>query len=360
MTRNLLRGGLRLALILAAALLGCSTDAALAPAPPPNSLYWNLRTDYHAVQLSMTAPGDSLQVSAASLNPSGGTWTPPDPASAPPVLWVSSDSTKVWVSSTGLLKAKGVTGTSNVRIVASRQVDNVTRADTVFVRVINETSPKVLTSFATRPLDSAKVAVTGTRIVTIRALDQANGVLNGAMCYFTTADTTIAKFVSAWTTGTAATTATVQGRKIGSTLVTATIWVYGVAMTDTFTLKVGGILNAYPTVTRRATVPVSMYLANDSVEIGPGGDVGFTNNTGANGEAGQSIDVTFADPSFALVAVSPNAASGAGNIVGIPSDTTISGIVENRRRHRRYLTPGVYTYTIQPYNLTGKIVVRAD
>jgi hypothetical protein len=360
MTRNpallATMAAMRATMLAASLSLGCATsakDAAFAPPSDPASLYWLLRVDQHAVQL---LPDSTLQLHAATYTALGTTYTPPAGV-AVTTTWRSLDSTKVTVSPTGLIGAVAVTQ-NPVKVIVAQQVGNLTRADTLQVKVSTNTS--VLATFSITPTDSAKVAASSSRFLAVQTLLSNGTAIPGVMAYYHIQDTTVARLSSLWTSGNSVSQTSVLGKKVGTTLVTGTVWMNGVAKTDTFTLTVGYpisnlIVNVgyFPEGPNGSNIPL---ITPDTIVIGPGGSIRWTNNTGTD-----TINVIFDQPSFVL-ADSSSAAnnSGPGDILAIPSDTLGAASLASRSRFRRIVVPGTYSYTIQPYGIVGYVVVKPE
>src|SRR5687767_8323567 len=123
--------------------LGCrGDDAIFAPPLDLETLYWDLRAPHNAVQLSTTAPYDTVQLTAIPLTPKGAIWISAGETAVDegPTVWRSTDSVRVRVSSTGLVKALGATA-GPVFVTAAKQVNNVTRMDSILVRVVADPAP---------------------------------------------------------------------------------------------------------------------------------------------------------------------------------------------------------------------------
>jgi hypothetical protein len=362
------RGGRRLAGTVVAALTtlagiwGCSTDSAFAPSTDPSALFWGLRVDQHAVQLSLSAPENAVQLAATSYTPFGDEWMPAPGDSAPPTFWYSTDSSKVTVTQAGVVTAKAPT-TSAIRVIAIRRINNVTQADTSQIRVVSEPTPRVLQTLDIRPTDSAKVATGINKPVLIRVTDSDGNAMNGVVAYVTSSDTSVAKPQVAWSAGSATTQVTIQGRHIGSALITAVTSVYGVAKTDTFTLVVGyPITGSVNISSQRQGDGTYRWLGyNTAQEVGPGAIVSWVNNSAADSATGQPIDVIFDTPEGVAAALPdnthPNPAGG--NISAIPADTGAAATA-TRTRYRRFLTPGTYPYHIPQYDISGTVVVKPE
>jgi hypothetical protein len=324
----------------------CSSDAVFQPvAPAAENLYWKLRLNEHAVQLTTSAPYNTMQLVATPRTYTDDEWVPGEgtDTTGGPTAYRSTDSSKVQVTQDGVVHAVAVTS-AQVRVIASRQIGQLTHADTVVVRVVADPAPVMLGDITIAPTDSAKVGLGTNKSLPLKVTNKDGGTITGAIAYYTTADTTIAKFNNAWT-------ATVTPRSIGSTLVTATIWVYGEVRTDTFTLSIGYPVKATFNMTGKtgADGRTTASLDVTTREVGPGATLSWVNATG------DLIDVTFDDPSAALAPVPPGT-NGSGNIVGLPGDAALTQAT--RTQSRRFLEPGTYTFHTSRFGLTGSVVVR--
>src|SRR5690348_7928741 len=140
---------LRLGAVLVFA--SCGSDA-VAPTPTsnPTALYWALTLDHHAVTLATTSPYDTSRLTATPRDPSGA------PLSVPiAVTYQSTDLAHVGVSPEGVLQA--VAPASQIQVIATLSLGNVTHVDTAVVNVTTDSAPPVLTTFSIHPVppDSA-------------------------------------------------------------------------------------------------------------------------------------------------------------------------------------------------------------
>ncbi len=350
------------------ALVSCSADSILAPPTDLGPLYWELRVNYPAVRLSLTNPYDTLQIEAVPYTTDGSVWAP-TAGSHPKIgvpMWVSDDSAKVSVSATGRLTAKVETG--GVFVSVSQQIDNVTRKDSVFVQVVNAPTPPILTTFSVRPTDSLKRGMGSLSILPVIALDEHGNAIDGLpIKYFTSDRKNVSLSAGTWSGVFRIVT---RGNLVVEEVkFRATTWVYGVSKTDTFTMQLGWNVTAPGSggsvnqmLTGLGIVDFTVYGGRS--DIGPGGYVrwenrsgyGPTNVRGKPARAGEIMDVIFDDSTAALPMLIASQNSGGGNIRAIPSDTTFSST--SRQRLRRFLTPGEYHYTIQPFGFRGVVVVH--
>lgn len=157
--RRLVRSAYRWVTALAAPtlMLACSNAEPSPFGEKLESTYWALELNHHAVLLSTTAPWDTLPLTATPLNHLGQLLTG---VGVP--QYSSTDIKHVSVTSDGVLHAIGPLAPGQEVVVTARlTVNNVTHADTVYVRVMETPNPPpVLESFSIHPVppDSAKMA----------------------------------------------------------------------------------------------------------------------------------------------------------------------------------------------------------
>ena len=129
-------------------IAGC-TDiervATFEPVTDPAQLFAALTFDHRAINLSTVAPYDTFRLTATPRNALGEAM-----GGMPAATLKSSDTTRVWVSPDGLLRARRVA--SGVRIVAELVgPDNIRHADTAWVKVTANPAPPQLTTFSITP-----------------------------------------------------------------------------------------------------------------------------------------------------------------------------------------------------------------
>ncbi len=291
-------------------------------------------------------------------------------AGAANATWYSTDSTLVRVTPTGLVRARGVTGSTKIYVVARRQVGGITREDRAMIQVVDVTNPPVLASFRSRPADSLKRA-NGTVFIMIPQLkDQDSVPLTGYPVHYRSSNTIAASVTDAWS-GSIMAGSPVFSNTIGRSKIAASTMAFGVALVDTFTVEVGYSINPPLTI---PAVNITLingspkpYLVYPSIDIGPGGVASFRNNTGVTGSKaaanpglpqsnGTPIDYIFDDSLNVKAASSQYTPTADGNIFGVPGDT-LTG-TPNKRHYRKFPTPGRYEYTVQPYGLRGVVIVH--
>lgn len=343
----------------------CAGDDALAPPKDVAPLFWELSVNYPAVRLSLRHPYDTLQLKAVPYNASGGVWAADETfrGEIGPVIWSSTDESKVHVSETGHLTARGEA--DKVLVYASQQIDGVTRKDTVWVQIKDEINPPVLKKFSIHLKDSLKRAMYEKFTFPIVALDQNGDTIRNIPVKFFVSDLD-AVFIPSISFGKGTFQFNVRNRALDVRFSGKT-WVYGVAMEDSLTMQVGWPVHLIVSgnggtvgqaVDRNGDV--QFVVSGGRSNIGPGGSVQWTNNSGVRpkniakeaGLKGFTMDVIFDDSTIALPATGPMN-TGGGNVRGILSDT-LRGVT----RYRRFVTPGEYPYTIQPLGFRGVVVVH--
>lgn len=185
----------------------------------------------------------------------------------PAPVFVSADTTKVAVSTSGLARGIAV-GSSSV--IARVQSDNLTYADTLTVTVTS--TAKVLTTFTVSPR-SATVAAGSGQTLTFIATDPAGArILGLGAPFYTSLDPT---------------RATVRASRVtavspGETRIAATITVNGVTKVDTVGITVTNPLTATVFMFSNQAGPV---FSPPIVSIAPGGRVTWSNNSGITHDA---------------------------------------------------------------------------
>lgn len=306
-------------------LLACGSDlVAPKPAPDPSRLYWALTLDHRAVNLSTTAPYDTLQLTATPRTALGDAL--PESAS---VVFASTNPVYVQVSPTGLLT--GVASGSQTQVVATLTLGNVTHADTATVNVTADSAPPVLATFSIHPIppDSAKRGATPFPYFwPVYAADTAGNPIPNLATACTSSDPTVAQVPPSC--------GLIFTEHPGHVVITASTTAWGVTKADTLDFTVGEWLFAGILVTQGAG---SLRAAT----IGIGGTVYWFNETS------QTIDVTFSDTTN--VAEDPSCQCGSGNIIGLQP----GGLVA-----RLFPVAGTYLYNSAAAQASGTIDVVTD
>jgi len=332
---------LRIGVVLV--FVSCGTDA-VAPVPTssPAALYWALTLDHHAVTLSTTSPYDTSRLTATPRDASGA------PLGVPiAVTYQSTDLAHVGVSSDGVLQA--VAPASQIQVVATLSLGNVTHVDTAVVNVTTDSSPPVLTSFSIHPVppDSAIwdanaltpfFNVLGGKVLSAQLLDAAGNAIPGLAVDFRSSDPTIATIDPV--------SGTLTGMRPGRITIMASATAYGVTKADSVPFTITMPIINDMVVTQMDVGPVS-FVANE-VTIRQGGTILFADFTR------QPVDIVF-DDSTHVAQDSLICGCGAGNIPPFGADSTnfFADLTT-----RSFPTPGTYAFhsTLVP-GLSGKIIV---
>ncbi len=139
------------ALALALVLCGCGIDESVTPAFDSMNGYWELRLNHHAILLSLRPPHNTVQLVATPYTPTGEVWRAASGDDAQtdsllarfPTEFLSRDSTRVLVSSTGVITARAEQE-GFVYVVATRRVLGVLHTDSALVRVRDVTEMPML------------------------------------------------------------------------------------------------------------------------------------------------------------------------------------------------------------------------
>jgi hypothetical protein len=140
--------------VLAFGLVGCSGDTTGPVGLPPTQAFLTLALNYHAINLALTPPYDTVRLTTTARSAAGTAL-----GESGRVTYQATDST-VTVDSTGLITAHYVT--AQTQIIATRTVQGVTHTDTAVVAVTPSAFPAPLATFSIQPmpdgLDSARDA----------------------------------------------------------------------------------------------------------------------------------------------------------------------------------------------------------
>jgi hypothetical protein len=359
---------------LCTVLLACGSDTS-GPTSPTQT-YWALRLNYHAVNMATIAPYDTLQLHAIAYTPDGEVL----PDSGVTTYQVKDSS--VSVSPTGFITANFRTKDGKPTwVIASRQYQNVTLADTVLIQITDTIPQHAITTFSMQPPlgDSAKRAI-GTADNQLQwgaeiTDDAGTTICDHTKCKllvnYTSSNPAISEILESTKNGTIGGHMTLH--HAGHVTFVASTWAYGVARRDSIVFTVG-----YRTA---VDVPIGFNASDNVVYCSTGFVCGGNHSFGTmvlttGGVASfwcytytflgvqygckQPVDIVFDHPdlvdtaSTALVASPP---TGSGNIAAFQSSTSLADAV----RSRRFTQPGVYHFysTAFPSD-TGTIRVIED
>lgn len=365
------------AALLAAGIFGCSSDSSFSvPVADLNKAYWSEKIVTPGVQLSLVPPYDTVTLESESLNPFNLPVEYDSDTLDPGFMvreWFSTDSSKVYITRNGFITAKKVTTGTGTYVFVRRTIGLVTKTDSALVRVTDIANPVIPATLKLQMPDSGKLSL---GFYPIEAIVCAGGpdsvVISGLPIAFETSNPSLAYMGVSYTGSASAkfnTTLTVgiSYNNYDSVTVRASTYAYGVRLRDTFRLAIGWPLPSFlyqsPAVIQQVLnggVATAYAMTISTLRVGPGAIVYWENGSGlrpagylGNLKPAEDISIAFDDPSDVLEA--PGGASGAGNISLIPGDTTFSAAL--RRRHRRFVKAGEYSYTIQPLGLRGKVIV---
>ena len=356
---------LRVWLAMAVTLAGCSNldpVASYAPTTDPAALFMALTLDHRAINLAAVAPYAEFQLTATPRDARGEAMS----GLASPTFR-SSDTTRVWVTSDGLLQARK--SGRNIKVIAELVADgNIRHADTAIVNVTTSTSPPMLDRLQIQPAGGEAVwhmqtssiaagrgqilfAIAANRVLTngippVSALDSTGASITGLALEYASLDPDIAQVSRS---------GAVAALQPGEVRVVARTTAYGVTKADTMVFTVTmPIINGVLVAPGPSNGPPS--VSATTVRIRPGGYVFWTNQTA------DSVSVSFDDPAGAgQIADICSGIGGAypvhcdsGNIP--PFMSTANDFFEDTRG-RQFMEPGSYTYRIEPLGVTGQVIV---
>jgi plastocyanin len=314
--------------VVATLMSACGSDAPVIPklVTDPAALYTSLTLNHRAVILSTVAPYDTIRLDVVPLDAAGQSLQ--DVAGAlGPVTYSSPSPSKVQVDSDGLVHA--LAPASQLQVVATLRIGNVSHRDYVYITVTNQATPPTMATFSIHPVspDSAKTGISpyGSKTLSVRALDEHNDPIPGVFASFTSTNPAVATVD--------AHSGSVRGLVRDTTTLVATTTVYGVTKIDSLPFVIG-----FP-ITGTVNINLAPYnFSPTSDTIGVGGRV-----TWANHSTKQSVDVVFDDPSHV---------SG-GNIAPMVAMYPWSPA----SAARTFTAAGVYTYHSPLTGKQGAIVV---
>ncbi len=334
---------------------GCSGVLAdvVVPQTEAGSSFWELKLNYPAINLAMTPPYNTVQLSVTPYDEQG---EPILGGDAKPVFTVL-DVEKLAVDSNGVLTALG-TG-SGIRVIASLQLNGVTRVDTGLVRVV-ATPPASPLATLSIPNDNPRLALGSKLSIRPVVKNSANGNLSGLQIAYRTSSLRIATV-----TNSGSTNASLEGKRIGKVWIFASTYAFGIERIDS---------TEYRIVLPRERV-VDVELLRDgtiafwpaTVEIAVGGAV-IWRDAGNRFLQTNWPGLIFEDPSVALnydfgpgISASlghPEFALETGDLVTRPS--IVVGGIFVFLGWRRFEAIGTHTYYDGQRKTVGRITVRVE
>lgn len=295
--------------MVASVLCACHADVANVPAYLPDP-YGSLRLETRSIVMSLAAPYDTLRLRATPYSVTGAPMT----AFGTPTYKVSD--TSITVNAKGLVTAKTQTSNSYVVVSLRDTAQNVTRVDTAFITVTNETAPPTLASFSLHPApgDSAKFAINDNRVATTKPLfitatgTHGEDLSNTIHVRFRSSDTSIATVNP--------NLGFVKGFQMGNAVITATTTWYGVTKSSSLTLQIGNPVyflftpSLIPSATNQRVY--DYHYAPTDFTIGVGAIIEFQQIVMRQTQ-GMKLDFIFDDPTAAQPVPYPD------SILGIPT-----------------------------------------
>ena len=263
------------------AAAACSSDATVPVSPSAAQLYWGLHFNWKAVNLALTAPYNTAQLTATLVNAEGNPITSDSVQQA--VRYRTADSS-LTVTGTGLVTAHYATSTTTV--IAEATLNGTTFVDTTRVRVTDTPLAAPLATLSIQPkpgeLDSARIAydqyfyinnfngnipVYATIATGDAASDTVCSVNLGCplLVYFTTSDSTIA-----WLTPF---DGYLNVEEPGHVTFYASTLAYGVGRRDSLAFGITYPLAVGLSLYASSVNPLMPYILGNGITVGVGGRV---------------------------------------------------------------------------------------
>ncbi len=338
------------ALTVALSACGDSDVSSPPPAVAIDSVYWSMTLNHHAVRMSMTAPYDTLTLRAVARNLRG----EPIPTDATPVF-TSSSPDQLHVDENGVLHARS--SGAQILVTGALSFNGLTHRDSLYVDVVNETNPKVLSTFSIQiaPPDSAKIArdafdIFHPRTVPVVALDADGQPMPVTLAFFSsdTMSIMVNRFTGVLKRNYFVTPS-------GTVYITASTTSFGIRKTDVLEYRVGLPIEPRFKVVYQETLGGRVVAFEPAKVIaGVGANVGWANMDGI-----PDVTIEFEDPDQAFVPRAPCFAPdcGSGNIVTpIPPSFFISF----PPALRSFRAPGIYKFHSPTYGIHGQITILAE
>lgn len=362
--RVVLTSTLLLGVLSAAA---CSTDKPYPTASQSNQLLGRLVLNYRAVTLANAAPYNTVQLRATIYSAAG----QPLDVSDPPTITFSnpvvSDTSLNIDSTSGLVTARLVA--AGAKVVAKATYHGVTVADTAIVKVTLPTAVHVPASISIHPVppDSASMdaqlnyviaQLPNSKSIKAIVLDSTGTTvaLTSYVIDYESSASTVAKFATR-------TSPTLSAIQPGGTWLSARMYAYGVALTDSLefavtnphlvvveidtlrTLHDGWQRSFSPSVSVIATRGMVAWMniaVNDSV------DIVFDDTTNIRpADLTNFVALSFPDPTGL-----------GGNIPAWAQDSVEhASLVTNLMRIRTFPVAGTYHYHSTRYPISGTVIV---
>lgn len=260
---NMVRAGL--GLVVALAGVACSGDSPIALKSVPGDMLWALHA---TISATTVAVGGTQQLGAAAYLADGTV-----ASNTPPVTYVSTNPTKVQVSSSGLVTGLGVTSTPSV-VVASIVTPLITLVDTILVAVTATAHP--LKTFSLHA-GTTQVAQSSSISIPLIVTDSNDVGVSGLAVKYKSLNPNIFYIQGS----------SLVGATTGTAALIASTTSYGVARADTVNVTVTYPMVVYVYCYNKANT--GRDFSSATTIIGVGGTVNFYNFLGS------PITITFDD-----------------------------------------------------------------
>lgn len=288
-------------------VLACQNEDVTSSEPrTDDSAFWALELSDHAVTLSTIAPYDTVRVAAVARTHDGSAIT-----GLPAPQYRSTNTEKVEISADGLVVGVAPTDIP-VKIIAELTADNLRHADTMWVKVVDEPAPSVLTSFSIQllPTDSAKLPAGGggstlafpydlQRLV--QATDANGAPITDVLTWFRSTNPTVGRAILNYESR----LIELHGFQRGTTTVYAQTNLFGVAKTDSLRFEVTWPLWVFVHI-NTPTKGLTPRFDNGAVRLAPGGIIVWQSYDTA------AVEVAFTDPTQVAAG---NTSTGFGSIL---------------------------------------------
>jgi plastocyanin len=313
--------------------------------------YATLTFTEHAINMATDAPYDTLHIHVQAVMQDGS----PVPGT---VIYSTKDTTKIRISSTGLLTA--IAPTDKAVILASLTYNGVTRTDSAVVSVVDG-PPTFLETLSLQPApgDSAKCSVqpcsaTLTKNLELIRHDSEGNDIPALAVTVWSSDTLLAKITQSESQ--AVVTPVAPGRVMLHVATNA----YGVVKQDSLSFVVGWPLVMFASTyarTQTGTRNTLLYFFPDTITVGVGGCVMWQNSDSIH-----TVDVTFDNPS---AAAAPTGAFGYCDFYGgaHPGEGNITAWHEEPGEYfsgfagRSFPQPGRYPFHSEVNGTSGVVIV---
>ena len=323
-------------------VVGCSGDQTVGTTVAnPSRAYWNLAVNHTAINLALTAPYDTVQLTATPLT---GTGTPL--AGAARISFQAADST-VTVTNTGLVTAHYVTTGLPTTVLVSGTNQGVTLTDTILIQVAQTAPQSSIHTFSMQPIpgDSARRTIDSVSFswpaITVDGVGDTLCGRGGCslQVYYTSSNPLVATIDR--------NSGVVTSIDTGHVVFTATMLAYGVTWRDSVRFELGPSLNYTEAIALDQLASTAMFRfgAPKQLILGLGAVVMFWD------KSPRLTDVVFDDTAGVDSVTCPFLSAGptgTGNIPSFGGDTTrifsITYASANDLRCRRFTKTGVYHY----------------